>query len=166
MNKTIFVAIMAMLTVSSYGQERRKDDNMPITDICKDISRRSASSNLEGYYLYYSPESLPIGFQRGKFGIFIELRAHMDRKLKTKKEAYSIKLENGTILKGSINVKNTYRRKKDGKWVYEFAYPYDHLDVLRNVRIMEFTLAETTFVNPEPDKLREYFNCISDLTYD
>lgn len=166
MNKTIFIAIMAMLTVSSYGQERRKSDNMPKTEICKDISRMAISSYGSGYYLYHSPTSLPVGFQRGKQGFFIELRAHMDKELTTKVEEYTIKLEDGTVFKGKYSVKTAYQKKRKGKWIYEFRYPFNNFDILRNNRIMEFTFAGTTFVNPEPDKVKEYFNCMADLTSD
>jgi len=193
MNKTIFIAALLMLTICINAQERRKSDNMPKTEICKDITRASRTyTSMHGgqwsYMSYYSPESLPVEFNRTDrdrlenhdvlfYGNFsMRLNSTVDREIKGSVDL-SITFDNGTVYtsksgisaqKGLATTVKANKRKKI--WVYSCSYWFhdnpELLELVKNNRILEFSYAEYKTVNPEPDKVKEYFNCMVDLKFD
>lgn len=165
MNKTIFIALIAMFTVLSYGQERRKSDNMPKTEICKDIVKAATGGTGISYNRYYT-KTTPIEFQRNYKDFFMILKASGDRQLPVEVDL-TITFDDGTVFTAKMDgVSSGYNKKKE-RWFYRYGY-YLHgqpelTELLRNHAIVEYTFAEFKMINPEPDKMKEYFNCMVDL---
>lgn len=164
MNKTIFIALMAMLTVTAHAQKRRKRDNMPKTEICKDITEITEPGRLQVFY--FSPKNLPIEFNRNNKLFLIVFKIGGDHELPMESDV-TITFENGAVYSFKTEyIANTYNKKKE-RWFYKFSYSLygqpELNELLRNFRITEFSLAEFKMVNTEPDKTKEYFNCLVDL---